>query len=312
MARALSSALVLALLAATAVAFAITEGAKLERSPIYGTKVPIPEFSPNGRAAPVALFSFRLRTHERVEVWMESSSGRRVRTLLQPRSFKAGSRVSLVWDGLDDGGALVPDGDYKPVVKLGRSHRTIVLPNPIRLDTVPPKIVVRHPLYPILSPDGDHHGDTFRVAYRMSEPAHGILYVDGTRVAFTRSQKLTGELVWNGTLKRDGVLRPAPPGRYVLTIAAQDRAGNVSKPHPFAIAQVRYVVLARPRIVVKPKQRFAVRVSTDAPRVRWQLHGQSGVQPRGTLQFRAPARKGVYHLYVFVGDHAARAAVVVK
>jgi hypothetical protein len=307
-ARALSSALVLALLAATAVAFAITEGAKLERSPIYGTRVPTPEFSPNGRAVPVALFSFRLRTHERVEVWMESSSGTRVRTLLQPRSFKAGSRVSLVWDGLDDSGALVPDGDYKPVVKLERSHRTIVLPNPIRLDTVPPKIVVRHPLYPILSPDGDHHGDIFRVHYAVNEPAHGILYVDGKRVAFTLRQKLTGELVWNGKLN----LRPAPPGRYVLTIAARDRAGNVSKPRPFAIAQVRYVVLARPRIVVNPKQRFAVRVSTDAPRVRWQLHGQSGVQRRGTLHFRAPAKKGVYHLYVFVGDHAARAAVVVR
>jgi hypothetical protein len=307
-ARALSSALVLALLAATAVAFAITEGAKLERSPIYGTRVPIPEFSPNGRAAPVAPFSFRLRTHERVEVWMESSGGTRVRTLLQPRSFKAGSRVSLVWDGLDDSGALVRDGNYRPVVKLERSHRTIVLPNPIRLDTVPPKIVVRHPLYPILSPDGDHHGDTFRVTYRVSEPAHGILYVDGTRVAFTRSQKLTGELVWNGKLN----LRPVPPGRYVLSIAAQDRAGNVSKPYPFAIAQVRYVTLARPRIVAKPKQRFAVRVSTDAPTVRWQLNGRTGVQRRGTLHFRAPAKQGVYHLYVFVGDHAARAAVVVR
>jgi hypothetical protein len=310
-ARALSSALVLALLAATAVAFAITEGAKLERSPIYGTKVPTPVFSPNGRAVPVALFSFRLRARERVEAWIENADGRRVRTLLQPRSFRAGSRVSLVWDGLDNSGALEPDGVYKPVVKLERSHRTIVLPNPIRLDTAPPKIVVRHPLYPILSPDGDHHGDFFRVHYGVNEPAHGILYVDGTRVAFTLRQKLAGELVWNGKLKKDGVLRPARPGRYVLSVAAQDRAGNISKRYPFAIAQIRYVALARPRIVVKPKQRFAVRVSTDAPTVRWQLHGRSGVERRGTLHFRAPATKGVYHLYVFVGNHAAQSTVVV-
>lgn len=310
MARALSSALVLALLAATAVAFAITEGAKLERSPIYGTQVPTPEFSPNGRAVPVALFSFRLRSHERVEAWMENADGKRVRTLLQPRSFRSGARVSLVWDGLDDDGALVPDGEYKPVVKLERSHRTIVLPNAIRLDTVPPKIVVKHPLYPILSPDGDHHGDTFRIPYRVNEPAHGILYVDGTRVAFTRSQKLTGELVWNGKLN-DKPVRPRRNG-YVLTIAAQDRAGNVSKPFPFAIAHIRYVVLARSRIDVKPGQRFAVRVSTDAPTVRWQLHGRSGVQRRGTLHFKAPAKKGTYHLFVVVGNHAARAAVVVK
>ena len=312
MARALSSALVLALLAATAVAFAITEGAKLERSPIYETQVPTPEFSPNGRAVPVALFSFRLRSHERVEVWMQNSDGKRVRTLLQPRSFKSGARVSLVWDGLDDDGALVPDGDYKPVVKLERTHRTIVLPNPIRLDTVPPRIVVRHPQYPILSPDGDHHGDVFRVAYRVNEPAHGILYVDGKQVEFTLRQKPVGVLVWNGKLRKGDEYRPAPPGRYVLSVAAQDRAGNRSKPYPFAIAQVRYVVLARSRIEVKPKQRFAVRVSTDAPAVHWQLHGRTGVQRRGTLHFKAPAKKGTYHLYVFVGNHAARATVVVR
>jgi hypothetical protein len=309
-ARALSSALVLALLAATAVAFAITESAKLERSPIYGTKVPTPEFSPDGSTVPVAQLSFRLRQRERVEVWIEKADGTRVRTLLEPRSFKAGAQLSLVWDGLNDAGLIEPDGVYKPVVKLERSHRTIVLPNPIRLDTVPPRITVKHPLYPILSPDGDHHGDTFRVRYTVNEPAHGILYVDGVRVAFTLAQKPTGELVWNGTLHG----KPVRPrlGGYVLTIAAQDRAGNVSKPYPFAIAHVRYVVLARPRIVVKPNQRFAVRVSTDAPTVRWRLQGRSGVERRGTLHFRAPRKKGTYNLYVFVRNHAARTTVVVR
>jgi hypothetical protein len=309
-ARALSSALVLALLAATAVAFAITESAKLERSPIYGTKVPTPEFSPDGSTVPVAQLSFRLRQRERVEVWIEKADGTRVRTLLEPRSFKAGAQLSLVWDGLNDAGLIEPDGVYKPVVKLERSHRTIVLPNPIRLDTVPPRITVKHPLYPILSPDGDHHGDTFRVRYTVNEPAHGILYVDGVRVAFTLAQKPTGELVWNGTLHG----KPVRPrlGGYVLTIAAQDRAGNVSKPYPFAIAHVRYVVLARPRIVVKPNQRFAVRVSTDAPTVRWRLQGRSGVERRGTLHFRAPRKKGTYTLYVFVRNHAARTTVVVR
>jgi hypothetical protein len=309
-ARALSSALVLALLAATAVAFAITEGAKLERSPIYGTKPPPHEFSPKGTAVPVARFSFRLRSRERVAVWIEDAKGARVRTLLQPQSFKAGSRVSVVWDGLDDNRMLVPDGDYRPVVKLERSHRTIVLPNSTRLDTVPPKIVVRRSQYPILSPDGDHYGDLFRVPYRVNEPAHGILYVEGTRVAFTLSQKLTGVLVWNGKVN-GRPLRPRRSG-YVLSVAAQDRAGNVSEPYPFGVAHIRYVVLGRSRIDVKPRGRFAVRVSTDAPTVRWQLHGRSGVQRRGTLRFRAPARKGVYHLFVTVGDHAARATVVVK
>lgn len=307
MARALSSALVLALLAATAVAFAITESAKLERSPIYGTKIPTPEFSPSGTTRLVAKISFRLRSRERVEVWIQNSHGMRIDTLLHPRDFPAGAHLNLVWDGVDDHGITEPDGAYEPVVKLDRSHRTIVLPNTIRLDTVPPRITVKHPLYPILSPDGDHHGDVFRVPYAVNEPAQGILYVGGKQVELTRSQRLTGRLEWNGKLD----LKPVRPGRYVLEAAARDRAGNVSKPYPFAIAQVRYVVLARSRVVVGPRGRFAIRVSTDAPTVRWQLHGRSGVEKRGTLHLRAPAKRGVYHLYVFVGDHAARCTVVV-
>jgi len=305
-ARALSSALVLALLAATAVAFAITEGAKLERSPIYGTKIPTPEFSPNGTTKPVAAISFRLRSRQRVEVWVQNSHRTRIETLLRPRTFRAGARVDLVWDGVDPHGITEPDGAYQPVVKLG-GHRTFVLPNTIRLDTVPPKIAVKHPLYPILSPDGDHHGDVFRIPYTVDEPAQGILYVGNTQVELTRSQRLTGELQWNGRLNK----KPVRPGRYVLEVAARDRAGNVSKPYPFAIAQVRYVVLARSRVVVRPRGHFAIRVSTDAPTVHWQLHGRSGVEKRGTLGFRAPAKRGVYHLYVFVGSHAARCTVVV-
>jgi hypothetical protein len=189
--------------------------------------------------------------------------------------------TGIVWDGLDNGGVLVPDGDYKPVVKLERSHRTIVLPNSVRLDTVPPKIFVRHPQYPILSPDGDHHGDVLRVAYRVSEPAHGILYVDGTRVAFTLSQKLTGVLVWNGTLKKDGVLGPAPPGRYVLTVAAQDRAGNTSKPDPFAIARSA-TSCWRPRIV-------EAEAALRRPRLDGRAEGALAVHGRSGCSGAAPA-----------------------
>jgi hypothetical protein len=305
-ARVLSTAIVLALLAATAVAFAITEGAKLEHSPILRTRVS-PVFSPDGKSQPNAEISFELRTRERISVWIETSDGKRVRYLLTNRTFPAGSHVDLLWDGVADNGLAEPDGKYLPVVKLERSHRTIVLPSPIRLDTKPPVITVRHPLYPIISPDRDGRHDTFRIHYTLNEPAHAILAVRGRRVEFTRGQKLSGVLVWNGTLNG----HPARPGRYLLTVSAQDTAGNVAKPFPFAIAQVRYLTLARDRIVVKPGRRFALRISTDVPTIRWRLHGRSGEQPRGTLHFRAPKSVGVYRLYIFAGDHAARTAVVV-
>ena len=306
MARVLSTAIVLALLAATAVAFAITEGAKLEHSPILRTRVS-PVFSPDGVVDRNAHIAFRLRTRERLSVWIEDSHGHDVRNLLTNRTFRRGSNLDLLWDGVADNGVVEPDGVYLPVVKLERSHRTIVLPSPIELDTKPPVITVHHPLYPILSPDGDGRRDIFRVHYHLSERAHAILSVRGRRIEFTRGQKTSGELLWNGTLNG----RPARPGRYLLTVSAQDLAGNVAKSVPFAIAQVRYLTLARDRVVVKPGGRFALRVSTDYPTVTWRLHGASGVQRSGTLHLRAPNASGVYRLYVFAGKHAARCSVVV-
>jgi len=300
-------ALVLALLAATAVAFAITEGAKLEKSPIAGTDV-TKTFSPAGVTTKVAHVDFRLRTRERLEVWIRDSHGERVRTLLTRRNVRSGTHLDLVWDGFTDRGTVAPDGAYMPVVKLERSHRTVVLPNEIQLDTQPPVVTVKHPQYPILSPDGDNHGDAFRIHYSFNEPAHAILLLRGTQVLFTRTSKESGVLVWRGRVNGGARVRP---GRYLLSLAARDTAGNISKGFRFAIVQIRYVVLARSRVVVRPGGRFALRVSTDAPQVHWRLHGRSGVQPRGTLHFRAPRKIGVYRLYVSVGTHSAKCAVVV-
>jgi hypothetical protein len=306
-ARVLSTAVVLALLTATALAFVVTESAKLEKSPITGTRVPFPIFSPSGVGPKTADVIFRLRTTERLEAWIEDSKGNRVRDLQAPRTFKRGTQLDLVWDGFTDGGTVVPDGIYVPVVKL--SHRVFVLPSDIRLDTKPPVITVRHPQYPILSPDGDGRHDAFTVPYRISERGNAILAVRGTQVELTRCCKQVGELHWNGKLGRPP--RPARPGRYLLTVSARDEAGNESKPFPFAIAQVRYIALARDRVVVRPGGKFALRVSADTPTVRWTLHGRSGIQRTGTLHFTAPKSAGVYRLYVTAGTHAASCTVVV-
>jgi len=312
-ARVLSTAVVLALLAATAAAFVVTEGAKLEKSPIAGTRVD-PVFSPSSAipAKKNAHVQFRLRTRERLAVWIQDSEGRRIAMLLSNRNAPSATKFDLIWDGFSSSGVIFPDGVYKPVVKLERSHRTLVLPNPIVLDTKPPVITVKHPQYPILSPDGDGHGDVFRFHYTVNEPSHAILAVRGRRVLFTRGQKLQDELIWDGKVRNSQKqLVRARPGRYLLTISAQDVAGNVSKGVPFAIAQVRYVVLARTRVVVAPGARFFLRVSTDAPRVSWRLNGRSGVEPSGTLRIRAPKTAGVYHLYVTAAGHSAAATVVV-
>lgn len=306
MARVLSTALVLALLAATAIAFVLTESAKLEKSPIYATQLPDPIFSPDGTLHPEADLDFRLRKTERIEVWIQDTSGRRQRTLLAPRSFRRGSTVSVAWDGIRDNGTASPDGVYFPVVKLLLSHRTIVLPNPITLDTKPPVITVKRPQHPILSPDGDGHGDRFVTQYHLSERGQAILNVAMKQVWLTRCCKPVGTLVWNGKFPSG----PAKPGQYLFTAQGRDLAGNTSKPFPFAIGLVRYIVLGRDRVVVHAGGKFALRVSTDAPLVHWTLHGRSGTARRGTFTLRAPKSQGVFKLYVTASGHAASCTVV--
>jgi hypothetical protein len=307
--RVVSTAIVLALLAATAGAFALAESAKLERSPIYGTRVVNPIFSPAGKLKPTVTIEFRVRPRERIDVWIVDRHGDKVTDLLTNRSVAPHARVVVIWNGLDPDGVVAPDGVYRPVVKLLRSHRTITLPSDLTLDTKPPTIHVRHPQFPIISPDGDGHADVFRFAYTVSEPAHAILLMRGVQTVRTRGRKLAGVLTWNGF--HPGTSRPLPKGRYVLGVEAEDTAGNRSPVLRFAIAQIRYVTLARDRVVVRPGGRFAIRVSTDAPTVEWRLHGRSGVLPSGTLRLRAPRKAGVYRLYVTVGKHSATASVIV-
>jgi hypothetical protein len=307
--RVVSTAIVLALLAASAAAFALTERAKLERSPIYGTRIVNPVFSPAGTERPTVTIQFRVHPSERVDAWIVDSEGRRVTDLISNRSVHPRQQLELVWDGLDAKGIQAPDGVYRPVVKLLRSHRTITLPSNITIDTTPPVIHVEKPQFPIISPDGDGHADVFRIPYTVSEPAHAILLMRGVQVVRTRGQKLRGVLTWNGFYPHS--TRPLPPGRYVLGVEAEDTAGNRSPVLRFAIAQIRYVTLARDRVVARAGGRFAIRVSTDAPTVDWRLNGRSGTLPRGTLHLRAPRKRGVYRLYVTVGKHSDTASVVV-
>jgi len=304
--RLLSTVFLLLLLTGTVGAFALTQGAKLERSPIYRTRIPIKVFSPDC-ACPTssAQIQFSLRKADKLTVWMERD-GKRVATVVPGREYPAGP-IDLSFSGVTESGQTLPDDVYLPVVHMERAHRTIRLPNPIRLDSKAPTITVKHPQHAIISPDGDGRRDTFRTPYNLSEPAHAILYVNKRRVMYTLRKPLRGLLVWNGKLAG----RPARPGVYLLEASARDQAGNRAEPKPFAIVQVRYIALGRKRVVVAPGRRFPIRVSTDAPRVRWLINGRSGVARRGTIKVRAPRKPGVYRLYVTAGNHAAKATVVV-
>src|SRR5207248_9094954 len=166
---------------------------------IFGTRVEPRVFSPAcDCTTDHSNIDFRLRKRERLTVWVERD-GEKVATLVPGRTYPPG-KVGLVFRGVTENGLTLPDGVYEPVVHLGLSHRTITLPNQIRIDTKPPVITVKHPQHAVISPDGDGRADAFRTRYRVSEPAHAILLVNERRVLYTYRKPLAGVLVWNGKL----------------------------------------------------------------------------------------------------------------
>ena len=215
--------LVLALLAGTAAAFGVTETLKTSPSPILQTQVS-KTFSPvcgcDKRSARIA---FRLRQADRVVIAIEDSSGRTVRVLFSSRRKVSAGVHEWAWDGRLDGGALAPDGSYRPRVELEAADRVIVLPNRIALDTQPPQVTL------VGQPQLGGPGPIV-VHYRLNEPARGLLTVGGVRVARTYRVRLDTTLrIAAGTLATAG----ADSGP--VTLAAEDIAGNRSTPRRIGV-----------------------------------------------------------------------------
>lgn len=309
MQRLLTTTILVGLLVATAAAFAITEKLKLERSPIYGTLV-LSHFSPVcGCARGKATIRIELRHGDRVTVTMLDSHGRPVRVLVSDQRVSRGPTV-FRWDGRTDEGQLAPDGLYKAEVHLAGQHRTIVLPNPIRLDTVPPafkNVVLDRDTF---SPDGDKQADSLVVHYELTKPSHVIAYIGGTRFINTQAHRSSGHFTWDGTVH--GV--PLRAGSYTIELGAKDLAGNST---PVADrwrihVTIRFIQLASRHIVARRGMPFQIGVSTDARRYTWKLGSRTGVASGPVLRVRAPRQKGRFTLTVTENGHSDQAAVVVR
>jgi len=306
MARLPQLLIVLALLGATAAAFAFTERVKLERSPITGTKVDR-VFSPVCECArDVAVISFVLRRRGTVTVDMLSGDGQRVRRLVRDRDEQQG-RVSYTWDGRDDLERIVEEGVYRPRVELEERGRTIVLPNPIRVDTTAPRIRLLGARPRVFSPDGDGRRDRVTARYETTELARAMMLVDGRRRVLSKFRSTEGQLVWFGRVNG----RPVRPGTYEVRLRAFDRAGNRSSSRRIIPVVVRYIELTRERIEVVAGRRFSVRVLSDAVSYRWLFAGERGIGRRQVLVLRAPETPGSYRLYVSLRGRFADSAEVV-
>ncbi len=300
-------ALVAALLVATALAFVYTEKLKLTLSPILGTKVDKVLGPTCDCDTDNAAISFRLRNRDRITVDVIDKNGDTVRTLVRDDPTPRG-RTTLHWNGRDEGGNVVPEGSYKPRVHLIGEHRTIVLPNPMRVDVTPPRIKLVSLAPRVLSPDGDGRSERIIARYVIDEPGQALLYVDGVQRVRKRGQQQKGRIEWYG--KVNGVSLPS--GTYGVSLAARDTAGNLGPRTPEKTILIRYVALGRNRIEAVAGSRFAVLVVSDAARVEWKLGKRTGTARPGTLYLRAPLQPGRYTLTVTANGFSDRAAVIVR
>jgi FlgD Ig-like domain len=224
------AAVVLLLLCGTAIAFATTERQKLEKTPFAVLRLdellsPVCK-CPTSRAT----ISLRFRQKHVLTVQIVDASGRLVRTLTSERTIGKGT-VDLSWNGRDEGGGRVPDGEYAPRFVLDNG-RVFDPPNPIRVDSIAPRTTLVSYRPRVLRRTNKRR---LHVRYRVSESAHPILYVNGRRAVLGIGTALSGKFDWFG--RRNG--RQLRPGRYRLQLAAVDLAGNVGPRTAAFLVRVR-------------------------------------------------------------------------
>jgi len=303
-----TSATLVALLVATAAAFAITERLKLTKSAITGTHVSR-AFSPKcGCARSHANVRIVLRRADTVDADVIDSKRRVVAVLFTGTPYRKGE-AKFRWDGRTTTGDLAPDGTYRVRIHLARQHQTIVLPNQISLDTQPPKVVEVTANRLVFSPDQDKQADFIRFSYTLSKPARILVYAGGRQVLKSHLYPVKGSVSWYG-IAHSRLLRP---GRYTLEFGALDLAGNRTPPDERVRVHVRlrYIVLANRHLVVRAGRPFEIGVSTDATRYRWSLGKRQGRSGGAVLRLRAPEKRGRYTLTVSEGGHRDRARVLV-
>ncbi|HEX2504967.1 MAG TPA: FlgD immunoglobulin-like domain containing protein [Gaiellaceae bacterium] len=215
MGRLLVTILVWGLLVATTVAFVATEALKLER-PLVSDLSRTRAFSPGCDCPkPSALVSFRLGRRAVLDVEVIDADDEAVRALASGLREGRG-RVRLEWDGRDDRGALVPDGEYRVRVRVEEEDREVTFGQPIVADRATPVVELL-----AARPDELRAGAEVEIDFRVGETARVRLLGNGRRLAgLGRFQGGSRRATWSTA----GV----PPGRYVLALSALDRAGNRS------------------------------------------------------------------------------------
>ena len=214
--------LAVTLLVVSVAAFTYTQKLKLERSPVGTARFFERWLSPDCECPrETTRLTFQLRERERIDATIVDADGDFVTTLLVG-SEQGPGRVKTEWDGRDEAGRVVSDGDYRVRVRMRDERRTIVIPVEIHVDTVPPRARLLGVSSTTLA-----RGEKIQLDYETDEFGRPILLVDDEpAVAGVQRQPGPGTVDWRGRVRR----APLPPGLYSVSLVVVDRAGNRSEP----------------------------------------------------------------------------------
>jgi N,N-dimethylformamidase beta subunit-like protein len=200
-----------------------------------------PFFSPNhdGRFDR-ATVRFEIRKRGRVSLAVVDSDGDAVKTLIDDDTFLPYREIRARWDGTNDDGERVADGNYRYRITLADQGRNVVIPESVRLDTTAPRprvtsigpardTVPRPELLPI--PGGGEAivhlfapGTKKKILLFKTGP--GPVRQVGTPIPLADDAT---EWRWPGQTETG---RPVSPGTYLVAIQVRDQAGNIGTSPP--------------------------------------------------------------------------------
>ncbi len=160
----------------------------------------------------------------RLEV--EDSAGIKIRTLSGERQLDEYS-----WDGKDDKGQIVSDGNYMLRLIAETMDRKKIYSNTeeVLIDTTPPELEVTYSVRSF-SPDGDGKDDVLTMNVKGSDNMFDVFSIKifndaGKQVKSFEGKEGHTEIIWDG---RDYVFHNVvPDGNFVVVAEAKDIAGNM-------------------------------------------------------------------------------------
>lgn len=325
----LAAAVFLLLIFATIGAFFAAQRLK-QQPPLLRYRASDEAFSPNGDGVKdTARIRFMLPEGDDVTVTIVDQDGGRVARVARNRSMPEGE-VELEWDGRTGTGGIAPEDTYRVRVGLRDQGRTNTLPHEITLDVTPPTPRIRPVGGPESGPiviDRNRRSASAEVARPGRDPRFSLWRTDTAtprRVVGRLPESGRRRARWNGRIGG----RPAPPGTYMITASARDRAGNRGfAPRELPPARtgdapggvgvwVRPLAITAPLTPAAPGRRAQVRVDAGGRMYRWVLRRVgAGRVARGrarTRRLRVPVPNGpagAYVLTVRIRADTARAVI---